>query len=133
MTNLSEVKVCIESILIPHSDSIAWEDFTDKGNACYKPYDFKNKQEEMETACTEMLVTLAMPKHSDNHVALSKRVASLLGNNWISYDWLKKAVGRVLSGTTYDELVQMTAFSCAIRNQMKQKGLQEISSISELY
>ncbi len=122
MNNLAEVIFCIEKILIPHTECIAWEDFSDRGNPCYNPYDFKNKQEEMEAAFTEMLVALAMPKYSYNHIALSQRVAYLLGNKWVSYDWLKKAVGRVLFGTNYRELAQMTALSCVIREKMRKKG-----------
>lgn len=131
MNSVFEANMCITDLLIPHAECFAWNDFGDRGNPCYKPYDFANPQEAFDAAVSEMVVTLAMPKGSPEHIQLGSKIADLLDCQYVTYDWLKKIVGRLLSGTNYNELKEMTALSIAVRRGMKQKGLKKISSVKE--
>ena len=74
---------------------------------------------------------LAIPKNGSTHKTLAKKIADQLGNNWITYDWLIKAVGRLLSGTSYRELYLMAILSRKVKNGMKAKGLKQINSLQE--
>jgi len=131
MNSVSEAKRCITNLLIPHAECFAWNDFGNRGNPCYKPYDFSNPQEAFDVAASEMVVTLAMPKGSPEHIQLGSRIADLLDCQYVTYDWLKKIVGRLLSGTNYQDLKEMTMLSMAVKKGMAQKGLVQISSIQE--
>jgi len=72
---------------------LAFEQFGDRGNSCYKPY----KSDDLEVV--NMLIgaiRTKMPKKSILHKDLSKDVATDIHNSWISYDWLCKACARIL-------------------------------------
>lgn len=131
MNSLSETKRAITEVLIPYADCFAWKDFGDRGNPCYDPYKLADSQEAYNSAVSEMYVALAMPKGSPEHIQLGSRIASLLDCKYVTYDWLRKVVGRALSSTDYNELKEMTALSIAVRRGMKQKGLTTIDSIEE--
>ncbi|MEF9961135.1 MAG: hypothetical protein RR755_00655 [Erysipelotrichaceae bacterium] len=131
MKETFDVNRCIQDVLIPYAECIAWGDFSDKGNPCYDPYVFDSPADEEDAALTYAAVLITMAKGSDEHIILAKKVARILGNQYVTYDWLAKAVGRVLSGSTYtyDELLSMSLLSKKVRDGMKAKGLTEIHSI----
>lgn len=132
MQNVQEVNACIQDILIPYAANFAWEDFSDKGNACYNPFVFSSEQEEIDLAMTRAVVQLAMPYGSQAHHILGQEVANLLGTKWVTYDWLAKAVSRLLSGVTYQELKKMALLSEMVKKKMKEKGLTQINSIEQV-
>lgn len=132
MQNVQEVNACIQDILIPYAANFAWEDFSDKGNACYNPFVFNSEQEEIDLAMTRAAVQLAMPYGSQAHHILGQEVANLLGTKWVTYDWLAKAVSRLLSGVTYQELKKMALLSEMVKKKMKEKGLTQIKSIEQV-
>lgn len=131
MKSISEVNASIINILIPYCDCFVWSELSDKGNPCYDPYNFATKGEKYEAAFTLAAVMLAIPKNGSTHKTLAKKIADQLGNNWITYDWLIKAVGRLLSGTSYRELYLMAILSRKVKNGMKAKGLKQINSLQE--
>lgn len=132
MQNVQEVNACIQDILIPYASNFAWQDFSDKGNICYNSFVFDSKEEEIDLAMTRAAVQLAMPYGSQAHHILGQKVASLLDTKWVTYDWLAKAISRLLSGGTYQELREMAALSELVRSRMKEKGLTQIKSIEEV-
>lgn len=132
MKSLSEVCKAINSVIIPYCDCIAWSDFSDKGNPCFDPYEFDSKAEEIEADLTHAFVMLAIPKGGDIHLKLAKEIANLLGNKYITYDWMIKATARVLSRTTAEELLSMAILSREIKDKMKAKGISQIDSVQEL-
>lgn len=113
------VKQAIENILIPYADCIAWEDMGDKGNPCYDPYHFDSPGEQQEAAYTVAAVLLAAPKGSRLHLELAKKIAQLLGNEYITYPWYVKAVSRVLAGNTYSQLLSMARLACTVKAGIK--------------
>lgn len=124
-----DVNRCIQNVLIPYAECIAWGDFSDEGNPCYDPYVFDSLADEEDAALTRATVFITIPKGSKEHICLAKKVARILGIKYVTYDWLAKAVGRVLSGSTYDELLSMSLLSKKVKDGMKVKGLTEIHSI----
>lgn len=131
MNNVIEVKKCITHVLIPYAKCFGWTEFGDYGGPCYKPYKFSNQQEEYDAAITRAAVLIAMPKGSREHIFLGNRIAELLNCEYVTYDWLVKVVGRVLSGTNYNELKNMASLSAIVQKAMKRKGLTQINSIQE--
>ncbi len=121
----------IDEILIPFADCVAWADFGSAGSHCYDPYDFSSASEEEEAAYTLAAVQLEMKKYSKRHTDLAKEVAKHTGNDFVTYPWLRDAVSRLLTGSTYDELLLMSKLSRLVRAGMKAKGLIEIHSIEE--
>ncbi len=119
MKSRAEIRACIRGVLIPYFDCIAWEDFSDAGNSCYDPYAFASKEEEEETVLTLAAVLLEMPKYSRIHAELARKVADMLGNKWVTYPWLVKAVSRIIAGATYPELLSMAMRSRKVRDGMK--------------
>lgn len=115
----------------PNTEFIAWEDYSDNGNACYDPLKFDSEDEKQIDALWLAAVRTAMPYGSDAHKLLMPEVAKILGNNWVTYDWLTKACGRVFNGCSFDELKGMVELSRTVKEGMKRKGLSMISSISE--
>ena len=132
MISVKQVQICIEKLLIPYVDCIAWEEFGEKGGPCYNPNQFMNSRDASNVAFTMALVSLAMPKGGVNHDKLAKKVAEKLDLNYVWYDWLVKAVGRILSGTNYSDLEQMLLLSNKVKQGMKKKGLSLITSIEEV-
>ena len=132
MKSISEVNASIINILIPYCDCFVWSELSDKGNPCYDPYKFATKGEKYEAAFTHAAVMLAIPKGGDIHLTLAKEIANLLGNKYITYDWMIKATARVLSRTTAEELLSMAILSRKIKDKMKAKGISQIDSVQEL-
>ncbi len=131
MKSRAEVRAAIRCILIPYSDCIAWEDFGDAGNPCYDPYTFSSPSEANEAAITIAAVMLEIPKYSQIHNDLAHRVANELENKWVTYDWLIKAVARILTGATFDQLLSMAMLSRKVKDGMKAKGITQVKSIEE--
>lgn len=130
MQSVQEVNACIQDILIPYAANFAWEDFSDKGNACYNPFVFNSEQEEIDLAMTRAAVQLAMPYGSQAHHILGQEVANLLGTKWVTYDWLAKAVSRLLSGVTYQELKKMVVLLEMVKKKMNRKDSRRLSQLS---
>ena len=131
MNNITEVKLCIARVLLPHTECFDWKSFGDRGSPCYNPECFSDPQELYQDAITRAAVLVAMPKGSKAHLRLGTKMAESLGCKYVTYDWLVKVVGRLLSGTSYSELREMAILSSAIQNGMKAKGLKQIDSIQE--
>lgn len=45
MVSVKQVQICIEKLLIPYVDCIAWEEFGEKGGPCYDPNQFMNSRD----------------------------------------------------------------------------------------
>mgnify|MGYP004453098027 CR=1 FL=1 len=131
MRDRTEVAKTIDEILIPYVDCIAWKDFGAAGSPCYDPNDFSSSGEEEEAAYTLAAVQLEMEKYGTRHTNLAAKVAEQTGDKYVTYPWLRDAVSRILSGTTYDELLPMFQLSRAVKAGMQAKGLKEIHSIAE--
>lgn len=131
MVNRIEVSNSIDKVLLPFSDCIAWEDMSDRGNPCFNPYNFASSDEEVEAAYTFVAVFLEIPKGSERHRNLAKKVADQLGKEWITYDYLIKIVSRLLARTSFKELLFMAMLSRKVKNEMKSKGLKHINSMKE--
>lgn len=130
--NLEETKKAIQ-LIIPHTDCIAWTDFSDKGNSCTGRLDILTDSNDIaQNALSFSNVKQAMPKQSDLHFKLSPKVASEIGANWVTYDWLSKVLGRILE-EDYTTFINMFNFSTFVRRKMKEKGLAEISSLEDLF
>lgn len=127
---ITEVTRAIKNILIPYSDSVDWKSFGSKGNPCFDPYDL-TPTETIESALTLAAVTLAMPKGGNLHKTLAKDVAAVTGNAYVTYPWLQHAVSRILTFTTYKDLLCMCVNLHTVRKRMKEKGLTKIASIEE--
>ncbi len=127
---VKDVTKAIRLIIFYH-DCIAWEDYSDRGNACYKPYVFENDIEKRNDALMHAAVKVAMPHGSYLHKVLAEKVAGDLNDTWVTYDWLIKALARLLNGISYTELKSMIELSRRVKNGMKLKGLTKIHSIEE--
>lgn len=121
------VKEIIEDILIPYTESFAWKDFGDKGSACYAPMSFSSLAEKSEFDYLLGVTYSAMAYGSSIHHALGRNVAKVLEARFITYWWLAKAVTRVVSGATYNELLRAAKISALLRRKLKQKGLENES------
>ena len=125
---ITEVTRAIKNILIPYSDSVDWKSFGSKGNPCFDPYDL-TPTETIQSALT--LAAVAMPKGGNLHKTLAKDVAAVTGNAYVTYPWLQHAVSRILTFTTYKDLLCMCVNLHTVRERMKEKGLTKIASIEE--
>ncbi len=132
MRDRTEVARTIDEILIPYVECLAWEDFGSSGNPCYDPNDFSSPAEEEEAAYTLAAVQLEMEKYGSRHTDLAEKVAEQTGDQYVTYPWLRDAVSRILSGTTYDDLLSMVKLSRAVKDGMKAKGLSKINSINDV-
>lgn len=132
MRNRTEVAKAIDEILIPYVDHFAWKDFGAAGSPCYDPNDFSSPAEEEEAAYTLAAVQLEMEKYGSRHTDLAEKVAEQTGDQYVTYPWLRDSVSRILSGTTYDDLLSMVKLSRAVKDGMKAKGLSKINSINDV-
>ena len=74
----------------------------------YDPCNVSPREWNEEVDC-RAAVLKAMPKHSNMHLRLSKRVADILGNQWITYPWLCRALGKIIATTeSYNDLETIT-------------------------
>lgn len=131
MRDRTEVAKTIDEILISYADCIAWKDFGAAGSPCYDPNAFLSPAKEEEAAYTLAAVQLEMKKYGTRHKLLAKKVAAQTGNKYVTYPWLRDAVSRLLSDTTYDELLSMAQLSRAVKAGIQAKGLKEVNSIAE--
>lgn len=131
MTDRKEVAKTIDEVVIPYVDCFAWEDFGSSGNPCYNPNAFASPAQAKDFAYTLAAVQLEMRKNGLRHTGLAGKVAAQTGNKYVTYPWLRDAVSRILSGTTYDELLTMAQFARAVKAGMQARGLKEIHSITE--
>ncbi len=131
MRDRNEVGKTIDNILIPYADCFGWECFGSKGSPCYDPDNYDSIAEEEEAAYTLAAVALELKKHSKRHTDLAEKIAQKTGNNYVTYPWLRDAVSRLLSSSTYDELMSMSQLSRTVRFGMQAKGLTKIHSITE--
>ena len=93
--NKVEVKRAID-LLLEHSDKIAWLDFGDKGNPCYNPYDFETEKERIKEAYSFAAVKIQIPKGSELHRKFGESIAQNIGCKYVTYDWLIKALSRII-------------------------------------
>lgn len=129
--NLIETKKALQ-LIRSHPECISWLDFGDRGNPCIGRLDnLTNTTEIIQNAISLSNVKQAMPKFSSLHNAISKSVATIIGAEWVTYDWLSKILGRILE-EDYTTFINMFNFSIFVRRKMKEKGLTEISSLAEI-
>lgn len=134
MKNFNEMKKSASDaiqMLNSYHDCIAWIEYSDKGNPCYDPYDFASQADREDDALWHAAVKVAIPKGSHDHTFLADLIAKELSNQWITYDWLIKAIARVLNGATLAELKKMCELSRVVKNRMEAKGLTKINSFEE--
>ena len=117
--------------LINYHDCVAWLDFSDEGNPCYNPYSFDTHLERELDALQLAAVKVELAKGSYQHKLLVELVSKDIGKKYVTYDWLIKAVARILCGTSLTELHNMLELSKAVKAGMKTKGLTEIHSVEE--
>lgn len=130
--NINETKQAIQ-LLMKHTNCIAWTDFSDRGNSCTGRLDRLTTANEIaKNAISLSNVKQAMPKYSNIHVKLSQAVASEIGVNWVTYDWLVKTLGRILE-EDYQTFYQMLNLSICVKNKMREKGLSEIQSLDQIF
>ena len=119
-------------LLKRYHECIAWEDYSDRGNSCWKPYRFETSEDREQDALWHAAVKVALAKGSETHIRLSELAAGDLGNKYVTYDWLIKAVARVLKGENLNELHEMLILSKKVQAEMKAKGLDKIESLDQV-
>lgn len=130
-TKKIEAKKAIQ-LLISYCSSIGWADFGDKGNACWKPYNATQMEiEEIEVWHGAIRSTLK--KGCSTFVLLEQLVAKQLGCKYVTYDWLCKAISRILAGGSLFDLEEMLKISHLVQMKMQSKGIAEIHSIQEVF
>ena len=135
MENFNEIIVSVKKAMLTitqYHDCIAWIDYSDKGNSCYNPYNSSSQADRENDALWFAAVKVAIPKGSHDHVSLAKYIAKNLNIKWITYDWLIKAIARVLNGVTLTEFEKMCKLSRLLKNEMEAKGVTKINSIEEV-
>ncbi|WP_353892909.1 hypothetical protein PRVXH_002299 [Proteinivorax hydrogeniformans] len=132
MRDITEIGKTI-ILLSSYPENIGWLDFGDSGNACTGSFKLEDEEEILEDALAVAAVKCAMPKGSKLHNKLGSEVASIVGCNWVTYDWLIKIVGRIVAFTTLDEFRNMLNLSIAVKQGMKERGLSMINSIDEAF
>ena len=132
MNDKKEVIRCLE-LLNKFPENVDWLGFSDRGNPCYNPYKVSSEEWNKEVDC-RAAVMKTMPKYSTMHLSLSRRVADTLGNQYITYPWLTKTLGRIIATTeSYSDLENGIYLSIAVKRKMKEKGLETITSIEEVF
>ncbi len=134
MTKLSEVQKSID-LMTKKVSLFCWEDFGDKGNNCIGRWDVLSDVNECAVYAEQFaLVLQAMPKGGMRHLKLNKSLAMCYGSHWYSYDWLVKAVARILMGVAQSsELERVINVAELIKDEMKKKGISKIDSLEELF
>ena len=67
-------------------------------------------------------VLKVMTKYSSLHLDISKAVDRTLGAKWVTYDWLSKTIGRIISQfESYDQLENAIATTVAIKQRMRER------------
>lgn len=114
MMTLAETKVAL-LIIDRYPETIAWEDFSDKGNSCTGRLDVLPPSEIAKNAISYAQVKTIMVKYSRLHRTLSKSVAKEMGLKYVTYDWLTKALSRLLEDTTFASFCQMVNRSIFVK------------------
>ncbi|MBW9171219.1 hypothetical protein K2F43_08370 [Clostridium estertheticum] len=114
MKDKIEVRRAIQ-LLLKHIECVAWLEFGDRGNPCYDPYNFDTEEEHIEDAYALAAVKIVMPKGSVLHQKLSESVAQEIGCKYVTYDWLIKALSRIVASSSYKELADMMKTSLQMR------------------
>lgn len=99
------VTEAIRNICIFH-DIFPFSEFTDKGNACYKP--FRDDDPTVVNPLVSEVLT-AMPKNGELHKRLSACVAGDLNIKWVTYDNLVKITTRILAGIESEDDIRWLA------------------------
>lgn len=120
-------------ILINYHDCFGWNEFGDKGNACYNPFEYSSQAECDEEALWLAAVKSTMKKNSYTHQLLAELVAKDIGCAWVTYDWLCKSMSRIFNGQSMDALIDMCRLSKDVKTKMKEKGITRINSLEEVY
>ncbi|HHU71146.1 MAG TPA: hypothetical protein GXZ21_03815 [Clostridiales bacterium] len=79
MKILNEVVKSLE-LLNKYPENIAWNDFSDRGNSCYSPYNIFSKELNEEADCRAAFLK-AMPKYLASHLSPSRSIAGKLEPN----------------------------------------------------
>lgn len=110
------VTEAIKNLCIFH-DIFPFSEFTDKGNACYKPF-----RDDDPTVVNHLVseVLTAMPKYGELHKRLSACVAGDLNIKWVTYDNLVKITARILAGIDSEDEIRGLAeiafnYRCAVK------------------
>lgn len=126
----SDIKKKI-SLISNYLDCINWKDFGDKGSPCYNPLHFSNKNEELQENLTLGFVRTVLNRESSEYKRIASEVASELSLRWVTYDWLCKAITRLIAKPKYAELESLLLLSRNVKNGMKSRGLTTISSVDD--
>lgn len=119
-------------ILINYHDCLGWNEFGDKGNACYNPFEYSSQAECDEEALWLAAVKSTMKKNSYTHKLLAELVAKDIGCAWVTYDWLCKSMSRIFNGQSMDALINMCCLSKNVKIRMKENGITSINSLEEV-
>ena len=127
-TMVAKSKVGVR-ILCRHHTAVAWSELGDHGNPCVDWYRFETEEERIQDALMLAATKVALPKGSDTHIKLSKLVASDLQAYFVTYDWLVKAVSRLLGGG--GELTELSGnlrLCEKIKSNMKAQGISQLNT-----
>lgn len=90
------------ALLAPNLAYFDWESFGDRGNPCYRPYAFPDREWEVTEALTLAAVRVLIPHGSAEHAFFASGIAKELDTAWVTYDWLIKALARLLTSPYAD-------------------------------
>lgn len=112
-----------------HCDCIAWKDFTDKI--------YYSAQLSLglisENHMLWIIRSMIIPYGSEAHIRLCGKVSQATGNHHVTYDFLTKALSRLLCLGTAEELTEMLELSDAVKTRMREKGLFTIQSLADVF
>ena len=77
--------------------------------------------------------SMIIPYGSEAHIRLCGKVSQATGNHHVTYDFLTKALSRLLCLGTVDEIIKMLELSDAVKTRMKEKGLFTIQSLADVF
>ena len=130
MMTLAETRVAL-LIIDRYPETIAWEDFGDLGNETGR-LDVLPPSQVAKNAISYAQVKTVMMKYSALHRSLSKSIAEEIGCKYVTYDWLTKALSRLLEDTTFASFCQMVNCSIFVKKRMKERRLTRISALDEV-
>ena len=110
-------------LLCRHHAAVAWSELGDRGNPCVDWYSFETEEDRIQDALMLAATKVALPKGSDTHIYLSQLVASDVQAHFVTYDWLVKAVSRLLGSAELPELSRNLRLCEKIKANMKSQGI----------
>jgi len=113
MTDVKEVKVAVE-LLNKYASNIKWTDFGDAGNSCGR-FELETDEEINEYAQAKAAVEIVFQKDPELYQKLSKSVASMLKNRWVTYDWLSKVTARIVAFSTQQDFNNIIMISVLVK------------------